>query len=81
MPLVLVPATVIDLNEAHPGLGPALDAEGEITGEVSFEDRYYLCSMAIDRLAPDQWLMMIRRRWSVENENHNTFDTVLHEDK
>ncbi len=51
------------------------------TGEVSVENRYYLTSLTHDRLTGDQWLLLIRRRWSVENENHNTFDTVLHEDK
>lgn len=53
----------------------------KVTGKASIEDRYYLSSMAIDRLTSDQWLLLIRRRWSVENENHNTFDTVLHEDR
>ena len=53
----------------------------KVTGEVAAENRYYLTSIANDRLTGDQWLLLIRRRWSVENENHNTFDTVLHEDK
>jgi len=50
------------------------------SGEVSVEDRYYLASLTHDRLTGEQWLLLIRRRWSVENENHNTFNTVLHED-
>jgi len=51
------------------------------TGEVRIDNRYYLTSMRSDRLTAPQWLVLIRRRWSVENENHNTFDTVFHEDR
>lgn len=51
------------------------------TGNECSEDRYYLSSMAQDRLKPAQWLLLIRQRWGVENGCHNTFDTILNEDK
>ncbi len=51
------------------------------TGEVKTEDRYYISSLEADHLTPDQWQTLIRRRWSVENENHNTWDRLLQEDK
>lgn len=51
------------------------------TGKETTEDRYYLSSMAQDRLTPAQWLLLIRQRWGVENGCHNTFDTILNEDK
>jgi len=51
------------------------------TGNEITEDRYYLSSMAADRLTAAQWLLLIRRRWAVENECHNTFDTIFREDK
>jgi hypothetical protein len=47
----------------------------------STENRYYISSLPHDRLMPDQWLALIRRRWSVENQNHNTFDTAFAEDE
>ena len=51
------------------------------TGDQTLENRYYLSSMAGDRLTGAQWLLLIRQRWAVENACHNTFDTVLREDK
>lgn len=50
-------------------------------GEPRVENRYYISSIRHTKLSADQWLEMIRRRWSVENQNHNTFDTILREDK
>lgn len=50
------------------------------TGAQTVENRYYLCSLAMDAMTPDQWLTLIRRRWSVENQCHNTFDKILSED-
>ena len=44
------------------------------------EDRYYFCSLPYADLSPKHWLELIRRRWSVENQNHNTFDTAFAED-
>jgi hypothetical protein len=43
--------------------------------------RYYVTSLDATKLQPEEWLELIRRRWSVENENHNTFDRVLAEDE
>lgn len=44
------------------------------------EDRYYISSLPYADLSPKHWLELIRRRWSVENQNHNTFDTAFAED-
>lgn len=52
----------------------------KLTGVETVEDRYYLSSLAEERLTPEQWLLLIRRRWAVENACHNTFDTILRED-
>lgn len=43
--------------------------------------RYYVTSLDAQKLQPEEWLELIRRRWSVENENHNTFDRILAEDE
>jgi hypothetical protein len=51
------------------------------TGEVATEDRYYVSSLPANRLQGSQWGEVIRRRWSVENQNHNTFDTIFSEDE
>ena len=51
------------------------------TGEVSTEDRSYVSSLPAKRLQGPQWGQLIRRRWSVENQNHNTFDTLFSEDE
>ncbi len=50
------------------------------TGNQMVQSRYYVSSLHHGRLTAPQWLDMIRRRWSVENQNHNTFDTALFED-
>jgi len=44
------------------------------------ENRYYISSLSAERLLPEQWLRVIRERWSVENEGHWTFDAILKED-
>ena len=54
--------------------------EHKTTGKVTVEDRYYLSSLPAEALTPDQWLEMIRRRWSVENQCHNTWDKIFRED-
>lgn len=51
-----------------------------LTGETRHEDRYYLTSIAHDALTADQWLTLLRRRWAVENECHNLWDTAFEED-
>jgi hypothetical protein len=55
-------------------------AEHKTSGHVSVEDRYYTSSLTAGVLTADQWLEMIRRRWSVENESHNTWDRIFRED-
>jgi predicted transposase YbfD/YdcC len=50
------------------------------TGEVKTENRYYISSLAMDRLTAEQWQELIRRRWSVENQNHNIWDRIFQED-
>jgi hypothetical protein len=47
---------------------------------VEQEDRYYLSSLPSDELTVDQWLLLIRRHWAVENECHNTWDKIFRED-
>ena len=44
------------------------------------ENRYFLCSLSRVALADAQWLRVVRLHWGVENNCHNTFDTVLLED-
>lgn len=47
---------------------------------VREHDRYYVTSLAASTMTPAQWALLIRRRWSVENENHNVLDTAFKED-
>lgn len=47
---------------------------------VRRENRYYISSLAASRLTADQWLDVVRQRWSVENGPHWTADTILQED-
>lgn len=54
--------------------------EHKTNGHVSMEDRYYISSLPIGALTADQWIEMIRRRWAVENECHNTWDRIFQED-
>lgn len=53
------------------------DASGHL---VSSEDHYYVSNLPLSRLEPSQWSELVRRRWAVENECHNTWDTVFEED-
>lgn len=50
------------------------------TKDVTIENHEYITSLAPDALTSTQWIEMLRRRWSVENENHNTWDRILRED-
>lgn len=53
-----------------------------LDGEFLFgEDRYYISSLATDRLSAAQWLQLARLRWGVENQGHHTFDAAFEEDK
>ena len=54
--------------------------EHKTTGKVTSEDRYYNSSLPIEALSAELWLEMIRRRWAVENECHNTWDRIFRED-
>ena len=67
-----------------PGLRTAIRVQSETediaTGEISFEDRYFISSLAADELAPATWLTLIRRHWSVENACHGTWDKIFRED-
>jgi hypothetical protein len=47
---------------------------------VAHEDRYFLSSLPADELTADQWLLVVRRHWGVENECHNTWDKIFAED-
>jgi hypothetical protein len=47
---------------------------------VQHENRYYVCSLAGDRLKPEDWLQLIRQYWGVENGPHFTLDVALQED-
>ena len=50
------------------------------TGVVRTENRYYISSLAMDHMDAELWQTLIRRRWSVENQNHNTWDRIFQED-
>lgn len=52
-------------------------------GKVEFiHNRYFISSLAEDRLTKDQWLGLIRRYWaSVESGCHNTLDVAFEEDR
>jgi len=54
--------------------------EHKTTGKVTDEDRYYTSSLPAQVLSAELWLEMIRRRWAVENECHNTWDRIFRED-
>jgi len=47
---------------------------------VEHEDHYYLSSLPSAELSPEQWLLVVRRHWGVENECHNTWDKIFRED-
>ena len=44
------------------------------------ESRYFISSLEEDHLSDKQWLYMIRQHWAIENQCHNTWDTVFKED-
>jgi hypothetical protein len=43
--------------------------------------RTYATSLARERLTTQQWLLLVRSHWGVENNNHHTFDTAFAEDE
>jgi hypothetical protein len=68
----------------YPGLQVAIRVqavtEDKTTGKVSTDNRYFISSMKLSALQPAQWLELIRRHWSVENNCHNTWDKLFRED-
>jgi hypothetical protein len=48
---------------------------------VEQEDRYFISSLASERLSCSQWLLSVRSHWAVENQCHHTWDTAFEEDK
>lgn len=47
---------------------------------VAHENRYFISSLATDRLSPEQWMYLIRAHWGVET-THQILDVALEEDK
>ena len=48
-------------------------------GQPNTETFYYISSLAIDRMTPEQWLTVIRRHWAVETV-HQILDGAFAED-
>jgi hypothetical protein len=44
-------------------------------------DRMYISSLDPDRLTSQQWLLLVRSHWGVENQCHHTLDTAFAEDE
>jgi hypothetical protein len=53
-----------------------LDVNGSRTAH---ENRYFISSLATDRLTPDQWLRVVRAHWGVET-THQILDVAFKED-
>jgi len=47
---------------------------------VASEDRYFNTNIPRGMLTDDQWLLLIRLHWSVENNCHHTYDKAFEED-
>jgi predicted transposase YbfD/YdcC len=45
-----------------------------------FDDRYFVSSCPAGTLSAEQWLMVVRNHWAVENNCHHTFDVAFRED-
>lgn len=56
---------------------PILDKDGK---RIGYENRFFACSLPKSTLTAAQWLRVVRLHWGVENNCHNTFDTVFEED-
>jgi hypothetical protein len=48
---------------------------------VERDERTYVSSMRPERLTSQQWLLLVRSHWGVENQNHHTLDTAFAEDE
>ena len=58
-----------------------VESETLESGRVTaYENRYFICSLESTRLTMDQWLLVVRRHWNVENQCHHTWDTAFEED-
>lgn len=68
----------------YPGLRCVIRLQTEtcdkVTGKTTKHDRYYISSLEPSELTRGQWHTLIRRRWSVENDCHCTWDRVFRED-
>jgi hypothetical protein len=53
------------------------DARGH---RIAHDERYFIASLARHELRDAQWLTVTRLHWGVENNVHNTLDTVFMED-
>jgi hypothetical protein len=63
------------------------DSEGNLVRQktsdgkwVDVVTRYFLSSMELSVLTPQQWLLVIRRHWAIENNLHGTLDVAFEED-
>jgi hypothetical protein len=54
------------------------DAKGH---RIAHDERYFLASLERRELRDAQWLAVARLHWGVENNVHNTLDTVFMEDE
>ncbi len=44
-------------------------------------NRYFISNAPAETLTPEQWLLVVRGHWNIENNCHNTFDKIFQEDK
>lgn len=47
---------------------------------VAKDERYFASSLAHDALSHEQWLLVVRSHWAVENNAHHTLDVAFDED-
>ena len=43
--------------------------------------RFFISNAPLETLTAEQWLLVVRSHWAVENNCHNTFDKIFQEDK
>jgi len=48
---------------------------------IERDERMYVSSLDPKRLTTQQWLLLVRSHWGVENQNHHTLDTAFAEDE
>lgn len=53
------------------------DKHGVVTAH---DERYFASSLPINELSAEQWLLVVRSHWAVENNAHHTLDTAFEED-